>query len=181
AKDLISRRALKRRTVAATVMSNLGLEKALSQMGARLVRTQVGDRYVVAAMRQRKLNLGGEQSGHLIFLDHNTTGDGILSTLMLLSVMLREDRSLTDLADVMETFPQLLLNLKVGRKTPLAELKALPQAIKEVEAELGDQGRVLVRYSGTEALLRIMVEAESDAIVRQAAESLAATAKSELG
>ena len=181
AKDLISRRALKKRTVVATVMSNLGLEKALSRMGARLVRTQVGDRYVVEAMRQRKLNLGGEQSGHLIFLDHNTTGDGILSTLMLLSVMLRENRSLTDLTDVMETFPQLLLNLKVGRKTPLAELKELPQAIKQVEAELGDQGRVLVRYSGTEALLRIMVEGESDALVRRAAESLAATAKTELG
>jgi len=181
AKDLISRRALKRRTVVATVMSNLGLEKALSRMGARLIRTQVGDRYVVEAMRQRKLNLGGEQSGHLLFLDHNTTGDGILSTLMLLSVMLREDRSLTDLTDVMETFPQLLLNLKVGRKTPLAELKELPQAIKQVEAELGDGGRVLVRYSGTEALLRIMVEAESDDLVRRAAESLAATAKAELG
>ena len=180
AKDLISRRALKKRTVVATVMSNLGLEKALSRMGARLVRTQVGDRYVVEAMRQRKLNLGGEQSGHLIFLDHNTTGDGILSTLMLLSVMLRENRSLTDLTDVMETFPQLLLNLKVGRKTPLAELKELPQAIKQVEAELGDQGRVLVRYSGTEALLRIMVEAESDALVRRTAESLAHAAKAEL-
>ena len=180
AKDLISRRALKKRTVVATVMSNLGLEKALSRMGARLVRTQVGDRYVVEAMRQRKLNLGGEQSGHLIFLDHNTTGDGILSTLMLLSVMLRENRSLTDLTDVMETFPQLLLNLKVGRKTPLAELKELPQAIKQVEAELGDQGRVLVRYSGTEVLLRIMVEAESDALVRRTAESLAHAAKAEL-
>ena len=180
AKDLISRRALKKRTVVATVMSNLGLEKALSRMGARLVRTQVGDRYVVEAMRQRKLNLGGEQSGHLIFLDHNTTGDGILSTLMLLSVMLRENRSLTDLTDVMETFPQLLLNLKVGRKTPLAELKELPQAIKQVEAELGDQGRVLVRYSGAEALLRIMVEAESDALVRRTAESLAHAAKAEL-
>jgi phosphoglucosamine mutase len=180
AKDLLNHKSLKRRTVVATVMSNLGLERALNQMGVRLLRTQVGDRHVVEAMRQRNLNLGGEQSGHLIFLDHNTTGDGILSTLMLLSVMLNENRSLSDLADVMEVYPQVLLNIPVKHKTPLENLSDLNRTIQAVETDMGDRGRVLIRYSGTENKLRIMVEGEDDDLIRQAADDLAQAATAEL-
>ncbi len=181
ARDFLARKLLKKRTVVATVMSNLGLEQALIQMGARLIRTQVGDRYVVEEMRKRSLNLGGEQSGHLVFLDYNTTGDGILSTLMTLSVMLKEERSLSDLADVMETFPQVLNNLPVKSKPPLESLQKLPRAIEAAEEEMGQKGRVLVRYSGTENKLRIMVEGENEALINQVARDLAAAAKGELG
>ncbi|MBW1712348.1 MAG: phosphoglucosamine mutase, partial [Deltaproteobacteria bacterium] len=180
AQDLINRNALRKRTVVATVMSNLGLEKALTRMGARLIRTQVGDRYVVEEMRQRNLNLGGEQSGHLVFLDHNTTGDGILSTLMVLSVMLRENRSLSDLSDVMEPFPQVLLNVPVQAKPPLSQLKELPKAIKAAEAKLGAEGRILVRYSGTGPKLRIMIEGQDQAVIDQMARELAQTAEQEI-
>ncbi len=158
AQDLLNRKALKKRTLVATVMSNLGLEKAVQRMGARLIRTQVGDRYVVEEMKRRGLNLGGEQSGHLVFLDHNTTGDGILSTLMVLSVMLRENRSLSDLADTMESFPQVLVNEKVSAKPPLESLTKLPRAVRAAEEDLQGNGRILVRYSGTEAKIRVMIE-----------------------
>jgi len=181
ARDLLNRRALKKRTVVATVMSNLGLEKALEGMGARLIRTKVGDRYVVEAMRQRGLNLGGEQSGHLVFLDHNTTGDGILSTLMVLSVMLRESRSLSDLSDVMESFPQVLLNLKVASKPPLKELKTLDRAVRAAEEKLDGNGRILVRYSGTEPKLRIMIEGQDQAEIERMAAELGEVATSEIG
>ena len=181
AQDLLNRRALKKRTVVATVMSNLGLEKAMERLGARLLRTQVGDRYVVEAMRRQGLNLGGEQSGHLVFLDHNTTGDGILSTLMILSVMLRENRSLSDLSDAMETFPQVLLNLKIASKPPLKELKALPRAIKATEEKLDGQGRVLVRYSGTEPKIRIMIEGQDQARIEEMAAELGQVAQTEIG
>ncbi len=181
AEDMLKHKNLKKRTVVATVMSNLGLEKALERLGARLIRTRVGDRYVVEEMKKRGLNLGGEQSGHLVFLDHNTTGDGILSALMVLSVMLREGRSLSDLADVMETYPQVLINVKVKSKPPLAELKKLPQAIKAAEAEMAGSGRVLVRYSGTEAKIRVMVEGEDEGVIDRLARELAETAKKEIG
>ena len=180
ARDLLARNLLKKRTVAATVMSNLGLEVALTGLGVRLIRTQVGDRYVVEEMVKRHLNLGGEQSGHLIFLDHNTTGDGILSTLMLLSVMLREDKALSDLADVMETFPQVLLNVPVAAKPPLTRLPKLGRHIQKVETGLKGRGRVLVRYSGTESKLRIMLEGEAEETIAALAKELAETAKKEI-
>ena len=181
AQDLLNREALKKRTLVATVMSNLGLEKAIQRMGARLIRTQVGDRYVVEEMRKRGLNLGGEQSGHLVFLDHNTTGDGILSTLMLLSVMIRENRSLSDLADTMESFPQVLINEKVASKPPLETLTKLPRALKAAEEDLKGDGRILIRYSGTEAKIRVMVEGPDQDRIETLARELGRLAVKEIG
>ena len=150
-------------------------------MGARLIRTKVGDRYVVEEMRKRSLNLGGEQSGHLVFLDHNTTGDGILSTLMLLSVMLRENRSLSDLADVMESFPQVLVNRRVASKPPLESLTDLDRAVRAAEANLKDEGRILVRYSGTEPKIRIMIEGQDQEEIETMARELGQLAVNEIG
>ncbi len=181
AQDLLNREVLKKRTLVATVMSNLGLEKAVQKMGARLIRTRVGDRYVVEEMRKRNLNLGGEQSGHLVFLDHNTTGDGILSTLMVLSVMLRENRSLSDLADTMESFPQVLVNRQVAAKPPLESLSVLPQAVRAAEARLRGDGRILVRYSGTEAKIRIMIEGQDQQEIEALAQELGQVAVQEIG
>lgn len=181
AQDMLERDQLKRRTVAATVMSNLGLEIALQRMKARLIRTKVGDRYVVEEMRNRGLNLGGEQSGHTIFLDHNTTGDGILSALMVLGVMARTGRSLADLSDVMEKYPQVLVNVKVASKPPLSELPLLSKAIDQAEKDMAGAGRVLIRYSGTEAKIRIMIEGENEDRIKTLAEELAETAKNEIG
>ncbi len=180
AQDLLKRRILRKRTLVATVMSNLGLEKAIQRMGARLIRTRVGDRYVVEEMRKRNLNLGGEQSGHLVFLDHNTTGDGVLSTLMLLSVMLRENRSLSDLADTMESFPQVLVNLKVASKPPLESLTGLTRAVDAAEARLKDEGRILVRYSGTEPKIRIMIEGQDQDEIEDMAQDLGRVAVKEI-
>lgn len=158
ARDLNQRGRLARHTVVATVMSNLGLEKALSGLGIGLIRTQVGDRYVVEAMRAGGYNFGGEQSGHLVFLDHGTTGDGLMSALMVLAVMRREGKSLGDLAGLMETFPQVLVNVRVGRRADLDAIPALARHFQQVENQLGNKGRLLVRYSGTEPLVRVMIE-----------------------
>ncbi len=173
--DLHRRGKLRRKAVVGTVMSNLGLEVALKKSGCRLLRAPVGDRYVVEAMLHGGYNLGGEQSGHLIFLDHTTTGDGIITALQVLAVMLREDKSLADLARVMETFPQVLVNLQVKERR---DFKTLPGAIKAIQAaekHLGDQGRLLVRYSGTEPLLRIMTEGENLQEIEGVAQELAHT------
>jgi len=146
--------------VVATVMSNLGLERALAQSGVRLVRTQVGDRYVVEEMRAKGYNFGGEQSGHLIFLDHGTTGDGVMAALQVLAVMVAQQRPLSDLAGVMTSVPQVLKNVRVRERVPMARMPAVQQVIAGVERELGGDGRVLVRYSGTEPKLRVMVEGD---------------------
>jgi phosphoglucosamine mutase len=158
ARHMLAQGQLKKKTVVATVMSNLGLELAFSDLGIQLKRTNVGDRYVVKQMRRGGYNLGGEQSGHLIFLDHSTTGDGVLSALKILTVMLREQRPLSSLCKVMATVPQVLLNRRVAKKTPIGKLPKVQRAIKKVERVLGKQGRVLVRYSGTENKIRVMVE-----------------------
>src|SRR4029078_9590105 len=123
-----------------------------------VVRTQVGDRYVVDEMRRNGYNLGGEQSGHLLFLDHATTGDGIIAALRVLAVMVREQRPLSELAKVMTRTPQALVNIQVERKRPREQLPEVNKLIAAVEAELGDDGRILVRYSGTEAKARVMIE-----------------------
>ena len=158
AKYLYERDMLQGNTVIATVMSNLGLEKALSSIGVRLERVSVGDRYVVERMRQGDFNLGGEQSGHLIFMDKITTGDGLLSALMVMRVMGDEQRPLSELASFMKPFPQTLKNVLINRKPPIAELPGVMQEIRQVEQELGTDGRVLVRYSGTENKARVMIE-----------------------
>ncbi len=181
ASHMLAHGELNHATVVATVMSNLGLELALREQGIRLLRTQVGDRYVVEAMRQGGYNLGGEQSGHLVFLDHNTTGDGILSALMVLKVMMATGKPLSELVEVMSRVPQKLVNLRVKQRRPLSETTELAAAMKAVEERLGAKGRILVRYSGTEPLLRIMVEATDRDLMEDAAGELAQAARRDLG
>ena len=181
ARDLHERGVLRGGGVVATVMSNLGLERALADLGLELVRTQVGDRYVVEEMRRSGYNLGGEQSGHVVFLDHNTTGDGLLTALQVLAIQRRKERPLSELVQGIERFPQVLLNIAVAEKRPLDQLPEMQRRIRQVEAELGQRGRVLIRYSGTERKARIMVEGEDEEQVRGYAEDLAATLRRALG
>jgi phosphoglucosamine mutase len=157
-RDLLRRKQLAKRTLVATVMSNVGLERSLRQVGGRVVRTQVGDRYVVDEMRRSGLNFGGEQSGHLVFLDHVTTGDGVCAALNLLEVMLRQGKRLSELAGCFEPVPQVHRNVAVRQKRPLASLPAVQRAVHAAEKALGGDGRVLVRYSGTEDKARVLVE-----------------------
>ena len=178
---MLERRQLPEQTVVATVMSNLGLERALSAKGGKLLRTAVGDRYVVEAMRERGLSLGGEQSGHIIFLDHATTGDGIVAALRVLSVMVAEQRPLSELARAMIRFPQVLLNFAVARKRPFEEMPAVQQVIAAVTRDLGADGRVVVRYSGTESKARVMIEGTDEAGIRAQADEIASTLQRELG
>ncbi len=170
--------ALKKKTVVATVMSNLGLERALEDKGLRLLRTQVGDRYVVEAMRKGGYNLGGEQSGHLVFLDHASTGDGTVAALQVLALMLRADRPLSQLAEsAMDRVPQVLHNVTLSQRLPLDEMPRLAARSAKVEKALGKEGRLLVRWSGTEPKLRIMLEGPDGDRLRAWAEELASEAK----
>jgi phosphoglucosamine mutase len=172
---------LKDATVVATVMSNLGLERALLAQGGRLVRTPVGDRYVVEAMRQGGYNLGGEQSGHLIFLDHCTTGDGLVAALQVLALALRSGKPLSELArTAMERVPQVLENVKLPEKRPVEQMPKLQGVLQRVERELGRDGRLLVRWSGTEAKLRIMLEGPSEDRLKGWAGELAEAARQDL-
>ena len=160
-------------TVVATVMSNLGLEVALREMGIALRRTPVGDRYVVEEMVRGGYNLGGEQSGHVLFLDHNTTGDGLITALAILAIVAETKRPLSELANVMTRYPQLLINVPIRERRDLSGEPRVAAAVRDVERTLGDRGRVLVRPSGTEALMRVMVEGEHEADVRRHAEAIA--------
>jgi phosphoglucosamine mutase len=175
--DLHRMGRLSKDTVVATVMSNMGLEMALKEQGIRLVRTQVGDRYVVEEMRRGGYNLGGEPSGHVIFLDHNTTGDGIITALQVMSLMRRTGRSLSELAAVVRPLPQLIRNVPVPRKPPLESIPELMRLLRNAEERLKDKGRVFLRYSGTEPLLRIMVEGEDEALIEQIADEIEDTAR----
>ncbi len=174
---MLERSALPEKTVVATIMSNLGLERALAAKGGKLLRTAVGDRYVVEEMRAKGLALGGEQSGHIIFLDHATTGDGIVAGLSVLAVMVQEGRPLSELARCMTRYPQVLLNFAVARKRPLDEMPAVAKAIAGVEQDLGADGRVVVRYSGTESKARIMIEGTDEVRIRAHAEDIAGVMK----
>jgi phosphoglucosamine mutase len=173
AADLVERKALTGGGVVATVMSNMGLEVALDELGVDLRRTQVGDRYVVEAMRNDGYNLGGEQSGHIVFLEHNTTGDGLITALQTLAILRRKERKLSELTHGFQRFPQALVNVAVAQKPPIESIPELHDAVRRVEAELGRRGRVLVRYSGTEPKARVMVEGEDDAEVNRLAAELA--------
>ena len=174
ATHLVERGALTGGAVVATVMSNLGLEKHLERLGVRLVRTQVGDRYVVEAMRAGGYNLGGEQSGHVIFLDHNTTGDGLITALQTLAILRRSGRKLSDLVGGFTRYPQVLVNVRIANKRPLESLPEMMDLVRKVEAELAGLGRVLIRYSGTEPKARIMVEGQDETRVGEMARDLAA-------
>jgi phosphoglucosamine mutase len=160
ATDMIARKQLKKKTLVATVMSNMGLDIALRKVGGKIIKTAVGDRYVVEEMRKGGYNLGGEQSGHLIFLESNTTGDGVLAALQLLAVMRRREKPLSELAEVMIPLPQVLVNVRVKSRQDIMTIPSVAAAIKGVEEKLGNEGRVLIRYSGTEPLLRIMLEGQ---------------------
>jgi len=175
--ELHSRGKLKNNTLVTTVMSNIGLDACLADNGIQVERTQVGDRYVVERMRDGDYNLGGENSGHLIFLDSTTTGDGIVAALAILGVMCREQKPLSELAKVFVPVPQTLVNVKVAKKTPLDELDEVKSVISDVEGRLNGKGRVLVRYSGTEMKARVMVEGPDEAAIVADAEKIAAALK----
>ena len=168
-------------TVVATVMSNLGLERALDQYGIRLLRTKVGDRYVVETLRKEGMVFGGEQSGHLVFLDHGTTGDGVLAALQVLSVVVQEGKPLSELAAVMNRYPQVLINFRVREKPPIESMPDVVAAIAAVEKRLGKEGRVLVRYSGTEPKARVMVEGLDQDEITNEAERIVDAFKSTVG
>ena len=171
--DMKERRQLKKNTVVATVMSNMGFEIAMKRAGIRLVRTQVGDRYILEHMLKNGNNLGGEQSGHLIFMDHAPTGDGILSALQVLAVMKRKERPLSELAAVMTTLPQVLVNTTVEKRLELDSVPVIRKAIADAEKRLAGKGRVLVRFSGTQALCRVMIEGPSQKEITAMANELA--------
>jgi len=179
--QMLSERKLKKGTVVTTVMSNMGLDRAIHTAGGKLVRTQVGDRYVVEEMVRGGYNLGGEQSGHTIFIDHNTTGDGVLTALQVLAIMKQKERPLDELAKVMEPLPQVLYNVEVKEKRELSEFPEIKKRTKEIEKALDNSGRILIRYSGTEPLLRIMIEGEDEKKLHRFAQDLVELVKKYLG
>ena len=181
ARDLKKQGLLKNNKVVATVMSNFGFMKAMEEFGIDVIKSQVGDRYVIQDMLKHDANLGGEQSGHLIFLDQNTTGDGLVSALQVLRIMIETDSKLSDLASVVKKYPQSLINVKVIKKPPLDSLENVQESIIKVESSLGSAGRVLVRYSGTENICRVMVEGPKQKQVQQMALNIANVIKNEIG
>jgi len=174
AQDMLEQGTLPGGILVSTVMSNMALEVFMQSSGGRLLRTPVGDRYVVEAMRREGAMLGGEQSGHLIFMEHTTTGDGTLAALQLLRIMVQKNRPLSLLAHLIEPFPQVMVNVLLKRKVPFEDLPEVGRAVAAVEAELGGRGRVLLRYSGTEQKARVMVEGEDTDRVAAFAADIAA-------
>jgi phosphoglucosamine mutase len=181
ARDLSERGQLRGGKVVGTVMTNLGVERALGALGIGLVRTPVGDRYVVEAMRESGYNLGGEQSGHLIFLDLNKTGDGLITALQALALMRRRGLRLSEVVERFRRYPQVLLNVVVKEKRPIESIPALAEAVRRVEREFDGSGRVLIRYSGTEPKARVMVEGEDERRVDEIANDLADAVRRALG
>jgi phosphoglucosamine mutase len=171
--DLMEKKRLPGNLLVSTVMSNMALEVFMKEHGGRLLRTDVGDRYVVEAMREQGAMLGGEQSGHIVFMEYGTTGDGLLAAIQILRIMREKNKPLSELAGLLRPFPQTLLNVPVKEKRPFASIPALQDALRDVQAALGDRGRVLLRYSGTEALARVMVEGEEEVQVERLAGTLA--------
>ncbi len=178
---MLGQKRLAKRTLVTTVMSNMGLERALAAAGGRLKRTQVGDRYVVEEMRRAGYSFGGEQSGHLIFLDHATTGDGVVAALQVLAIMVAEGRPLSELASVMQRVPQVLESVKLPDRKPLEQMPQLSRLIGRVEQKLGKNGRVLVRWSGTEPKLRLMVEGPNPDKLATMVRDMADAARRDLG
>jgi phosphoglucosamine mutase len=171
---------LKNNTVITTVMSNLGLSVAFQKMDIKNVTTKVGDRYVLEEMIKNDSIIGGEDSGHVIFKEHHTTGDGILTALQLLSVMKKDKKTLSELAGIIKTVPQVLINVKVKRKAPLEEIPELKSIIAEVEKELAGKGRVLVRYSGTQSVCRVMLESTNKSDTERLADKIARVVEDKL-
>lgn len=181
AKHLKSEGRLKQDTVVSTIMSNMGFYKAIEENGMKSVKTAVGDRYVVEEMKKNEYNLGGEQSGHIIFLDYNTTGDGLLSGLQLVNIMKITGKKLSELANEMTIFPQKLVNIRVTDKHGVTDNAVVAEKIAEVERDMDGDGRVLVRPSGTEPLVRVMVEAPSAEACEEYVERIAAVVREEMG
>ena len=181
ARDLHAQRKLANATVVATTMSNMGLEAALTRSGIKMLRAPVGDKYVLEQMLATGATLGGEQSGHIIFAGRSTTGDGLLTALLVLDIIHRTGQSLAELTADLKTFPQVILNVKVREKRPLAEIPAIAVTIARAEEALAGTGRVVIRYSGTEALARVMIEAEDEDAMRYHAEAIADAIRAELG
>ena len=182
ARDMQARGLLSGNTIVATTMSNMGLEIALRSSGIRMLRANVGDKYVLEEMLKTGATLGGEQSGHIIFRDGEaTTGDGLLTALRVMEVVARTRRSLHDLASDLKVFPQIIQNVRVREKVPFEQIPAIQSAIQSAEEQLDGNGRVVVRYSGTEALARVMVEAESETKMKTLAETIAAAIRDALG
>ncbi len=181
ARDLKSRGLLAGDMVVATTMSNMGLEAALKRSGIRMLRAPVGDRYVLEMMQKENAALGGEQSGHILFPHLATTGDGLLTSLVVLDLMARSGKSIDELTADLKVFPQVIVNVKVREKKPLDRIPAVAERIRAAEEELKDSGRVVIRYSGTEALARVMIEAESEEAMRTHANAIADAIRIELG
>ena len=181
ARDLQARGLLANDTVVATTMSNMGLEAALKRSGIQMYRANVGDKYVLEQMLATGAALGGEQSGHIIFTGRSTTGDGLLTALLVLDMVHRSGKSLAELVADLKVFPQVIVNVKVREKKPLDAIPAVVAAIHAAEQELADSGRVVIRYSGTEALARVMIEAESEPLMRRHADTIANAIRAELG
>jgi phosphoglucosamine mutase len=181
ARDLAARGLLANDTVVATTMSNMGLEAALKSSGIKMLRAPVGDKYVLEQMLSTGAALGGEQSGHIIFSGRSTTGDGLLTALLVLDIIHRSGRSLAELTSDLKTFPQVIVNVKVREKKPLDQIPSVAAAILAAEQALADCGRVVIRYSGTETLARVMIEAESEPLMRHHADTIASAIRSEIG
>ncbi|WP_263353608.1 phosphoglucosamine mutase [Acidicapsa acidisoli] len=181
ARDLQERGLLTDNVIVATTMSNMGLEAALKRSGITMLRAQVGDRYVLELMQQRNAALGGEQSGHILFPHLATTGDGLLTSLVVLDLIARTGKAVEELTADLKVFPQVIVNVKVREKKPLEDIPSVAERIRAAEAELADSGRVVIRYSGTEALARVMIEAESETAMKHHAEAIAGAIRSELG
>jgi len=171
--DMKAKNLLRENTVVATVMSNMGFDIAMREAGIRVLKTEVGDRYILKEMLRGGFNLGGEQSGHLIFLDHSTTGDGILSALQILSIMKEQGERLSGLRSVMKTLPQIIVNVSVKKKKDLSKIPPVQKAMDEAEQRLKGRGRILVRYSGTQPLCRIMIEGPSKKVISDMANRIA--------
>jgi phosphoglucosamine mutase len=181
ARDMQAKGELAGNVVVATTMSNMGLEAALRSSGIRMLRAPVGDKYVLEMMQKHQASLGGEQSGHILFLRRSTTGDGLLTALVLLDTLARSGKPLHELLSDLRVFPQVIVNVRVREKRPLEQIPAVMESIQQAETDLHGNGRVVVRYSGTEALARVMIEAESEQQMREHAERIAQAIRVEIG
>lgn len=181
AKHLMQKRSLNKKTIVTTIMSNYGLKQAIEESGGRIITTDVGDKHVLAALLRHKLNLGGEQSGHIIFLDYLATPDGLLTALQVLKVMRESNTSLSSLSKCISKFPQILVNVRVKERRHFEDMPYLDEKVRRFNTQLKDEGRILLRYSGTEDLARIMVEGRNKRLITNIANSLAKQIKTEIG
>jgi len=181
AKDFVKKNKLPENTIVGTQMTNIGLDIALHSMGCKIIKTDVGDRYVLDKMLENGYKFGGEQSGHIIFMDYSTTGDGLITSLIMSKIITESGKEIKDLASVMKKMPQILLNIKVKEKVPLESIKEVKARIEKYSKELGEKGRIFVRYSGTEPLARVMIEGPDKESIESMANSIADAIKEAVG